>query len=66
MRDAVPAAYAEPAEPFHPRVAARLEALGTGRLWSHQAQAVDLLRAGRSAVVATGTASGKTLCYQLP
>jgi DEAD/DEAH box helicase domain-containing protein len=66
VRDAVPAAYAEPAEPFHPQVAARLEALGTGRLWSHQAQAVDLLRAGRSAVVATGTASGKTLCYQLP
>ena len=66
MRDAVPAVHAEPAMPFHPQVAARLEALGTKRLWSHQAQAVDLLRAGRSVVVATGTASGKTLCYQLP
>jgi len=55
-----------PAVAFHPRVADRLEALGTGRLWSHQARAVDLLRAGRSVVVATGTASGKSLCYQLP
>jgi DEAD/DEAH box helicase domain-containing protein len=35
-------------------------------LWSHQATAIDLARAGRSIVVATGTASGKSLCYQLP
>lgn len=37
-----------------------------GPLWSHQAQAIDLARAGRSVVVATGTASGKSLCYQAP
>lgn len=43
-----------------------LERLGIPALWSHQAEAVELLRAGRSAVVATGTASGKSLCYQLP
>ena len=44
-----------------------LEALFGGRpLWSHQAEAIDHLRAGRSTVVATGTASGKSLCYQLP
>ncbi|MEO5838666.1 MAG: DEAD/DEAH box helicase [Acidimicrobiales bacterium] len=35
-------------------------------LWAHQAAAIDLVRAGRSVVVATGTASGKSLCYQLP
>ncbi len=35
-------------------------------LWSHQAEAIDLVRAGRSVAVATGTASGKSLCYQLP
>lgn len=35
-------------------------------MWSHQAHAIDLLRAGRSVVVATGTASGKSLCYQVP
>jgi DEAD/DEAH box helicase domain-containing protein len=36
------------------------------RLWAHQAAAIDLARSGRSVVVATGTASGKSLCYQVP
>ena len=36
------------------------------RLYSHQAAVWDLVRAGRHAVVATPTASGKTLCYNLP
>lgn len=35
-------------------------------LWAHQAQAIDLLRAGTSVAISTGTASGKSLCYQLP
>ncbi|MEL7156075.1 MAG: DEAD/DEAH box helicase [Actinomycetota bacterium] len=35
-------------------------------LWSHQSEAIDLVRRGQSVVVATGTASGKSLCYQLP
>lgn len=34
--------------------------------WSHQATAIDLVRDGRSVVVATGTASGKSLCYRVP
>ena len=37
-----------------------------GPLWSHQVEAIDLVRAGRSVVVASGTASGKSLCYQAP
>jgi DEAD/DEAH box helicase domain-containing protein len=40
--------------------------LPRGGLWSHQAQAIDLVRDGQSVVVATGTASGKSLSYQLP
>ena len=32
----------------------------------HQAAALDLVRGGRSVAVATGTASGKSLCYQVP
>ena len=43
----------------------RLELAGPG-LWTHQADAIEHVLAGRSIVVATGTASGKTLCYQLP
>ncbi len=40
--------------------------LGVTRLWTHQAAAIDLARAGTSVSVATGTASGKSLCYQVP
>jgi DEAD/DEAH box helicase domain-containing protein len=34
--------------------------------WTHQAEAAELAWAGRDVVVATGTASGKSLAYQLP
>ena len=36
------------------------------RPWTHQASAAELAWSGRSVVVATGTASGKSLAYQLP
>ena len=36
------------------------------QFWSHQAAAIDLARSGRSVAIATGTASGKSLCYQVP
>ena len=39
---------------------------GVVRPWSHQARAAELVHAGRDVVVATGTASGKSLAYQLP
>src|SRR5438067_4230421 len=45
---------------------ARLGTRGIKALWSHQAEAIALARAGSHVVVATGTASGKSLCYQLP
>ncbi|MCC5949222.1 MAG: DEAD/DEAH box helicase [Nitriliruptoraceae bacterium] len=44
----------------------RLERLGIEHLWSHQAEVRDRVLAGRHTVVATGTASGKSLAYQLP
>jgi DEAD/DEAH box helicase domain-containing protein len=34
--------------------------------WSHQVRAAELAHAGRHVVVSTGTASGKSLAYQLP
>jgi DEAD/DEAH box helicase domain-containing protein len=39
---------------------------GTPKLYTHQAQAIDAVRDGRHVVVATSTASGKTLCYNVP
>ena len=55
-----------PAAALHPHVTRRLAELGTPRLYEHQARAIDRLREGQGVVVATGTASGKTLCYQVP
>lgn len=47
-------------------VAVALGRRGIGKLYSHQATAVDLIRDGKSVVIVTGTASGKTLCYTIP
>lgn len=52
--------------PLGAPLAERVAARGIAGLWSHQAAAIDALRAGEHTVVATGTASGKSLCYQLP
>lgn len=56
------ARHAALARPLPVAVAAR----APHPLWTHQAAAIDLARAGRSVVIASGTASGKSLCYQLP
>ena len=39
---------------------------GVSRLYTHQAQAIEHIRQGRNVVIVTPTASGKTLCYNLP
>ncbi|MBM4435295.1 MAG: DEAD/DEAH box helicase, partial [Chloroflexi bacterium] len=49
-----------------PRIVRRLRARGIEALYSHQAEALETARAGRHTVVVTPTASGKTLCYNLP
>src|SRR5438876_132225 len=41
-------------------------AKGIRELYSHQASTAELVRDGKNAVVVTPTASGKTLCYNLP
>src|SRR5438552_3214779 len=43
-----------------------LAARGIGELYAHQAEALALALAGRHFVVATPTASGKSLCFHLP
>ncbi len=50
-------------QPLPPEIQRCLPSSG---LWRHQAEAINLIRAGESVAIATGTASGKSLCYQLP
>ncbi|RFU41570.1 DEAD/DEAH box helicase [Actinomadura logoneensis] len=44
----------------------RLTAAGVEAPWEHQVRAAELAHAGRSVIIATGTASGKSLAYLLP
>jgi DEAD/DEAH box helicase domain-containing protein len=60
------AQWGELDRPLPEPLAAALRAGGIERLYTHQAEAVATARAGENFVVVTGTASGKTLCYQLP
>jgi DEAD/DEAH box helicase domain-containing protein len=54
-----------PAIELAPELSVRLRRLGVDRLWRHQADALRSARAGNNVAVATGTASGKSLVYQL-
>ncbi len=51
---------------LHPAIVAALHKNGITSLYSHQAATWSHIQAGRHPVVVTGTASGKTLCYNLP
>ena len=65
----IPAAQARFApipDDLRPELARALAARGIERLYSHQADAYRAVRGGRHLVVVTPTASGKTLCYNLP
>ena len=63
---AVEAQYAPFPETIDPRIKAAFEARGITQLYTHQAEAFAHVAAGRQVVVTTPTASGKTLCYNLP
>ena len=43
-----------------------LAGMGIRRLYRHQGEAIEAVRAGRDVLVVTGTASGKSLCYLVP
>ena len=49
-----------------PRITRALSAEGVSQLYRHQRLAIDCTRRGEDVVVVTPTASGKTLCYNLP
>src|SRR5438270_5023935 len=60
------ATYAALPDDLRPELVAALRSRGIEQLYSHQSEAYSAVRAGRHLVVVTPTASGKTLCYNLP
>ncbi len=51
---------------LHPKVAAAIRGRGIEALYDHQVTSFELARSGKDVVIATPTASGKSLCYNLP
>ena len=64
--DARDARYGDLEHDLHPSLRRSLSAIGIERLYSHQAQAVNKALDGAHVAVVTSTASGKTLCYNIP
>src|SRR6184192_3879391 len=60
------ASYAEYPAWLDGRISATLRRRGILSLYSHQADALESTHAGKHTVIVTPTASGKTLCYDLP
>ncbi|MFC4002555.1 DEAD/DEAH box helicase [Prauserella oleivorans] len=61
-----PARFADWPDWVPPQVSAAFRDCGVERPWTHQAEAAELAWRGQDVVMATGTASGKSLVYQLP
>ena len=53
-------------KPLPAKLERKLNTLGLDKLYSHQTEAINLIREGKNVIVVTGTASGKSLCYNLP
>src|SRR5918997_420957 len=60
-----PANFVEPPD-LHPELASALSKMGVEDLYSHQREAYERVRAGENVIVATATASGKSLCFKIP
>ena len=52
--------------PPHPKIAGRLADLGIEQLYRHQVAGINAVRRNEHTVIVAGTASGKSLVYQLP
>ncbi len=61
-----PAQFVPVPDSVDPRLADALRTCGIEALYSHQARTIEILAKGGHVVVVTPTASGKTLCYNLP
>ena len=60
------AEYTDIPESVHPKLREGLVRRNMPKLYSHQAESFELVKAGKNVVIVTPTASGKTLCYNLP
>jgi DEAD/DEAH box helicase domain-containing protein len=60
------AEYQDFPDSTNPSLVAALRLRGVERLYGHQREAIDAVRCGEDTVVVTPTASGKTLCYNVP
>jgi len=63
---AQPARYADFPESLEPRLVQGLQKRGVRSLYTHQREAIDAILAGENVCIVTPTASGKTLCYNVP
>ena len=61
-----PGEFADFPEALSPALGKALVTRGIDRLYTHQAEAFEHAAAGRNVAIVTPTASGKTLCYNLP
>lgn len=60
------ARYADFPESLEPRLVQGLQKRGVQNLYTHQREAIDAVLAGENVCIVTPTASGKTLCYNVP
>ena len=60
------AAYGALSTPLPDELTSALGKMGITDLYTHQVSAIESILAGKSIVIVTSTASGKTLCYNLP
>ena len=61
-----PPILSKPKQPWPEKIRHIITSAGIRDLYQHQVEAIDLIRSGCHVVVATPTASGKTLIYNLP
>lgn len=66
VREATQAEFGEWPQGLDPKIVSALQARGIDKLYSHQSRAIDSALSGQDTVIVTPTASGKTLCYNLP
>ncbi|MGQ9610460.1 MAG: DEAD/DEAH box helicase [bacterium] len=60
------AVYDELKYPLNSKLDSVLKKQGIQKLYSHQVTAIDAIRNGYNVIIVTPTASGKTLCYNIP